>query len=135
MSTRMHIVVDDELLARIDQAKHEDQSRGAFVRRCVERELAAHGPFELESKPTPKVPEVPPKPQGRKAQPAHPSVPRPVKRKIEMPEIEQTVTMAKASSMPQPSVWVCSTCGWEKRAHTPRPCPDHGIAAMTEGKG
>jgi hypothetical protein len=39
MSTRMHITVEDELLARIDAARHPDQSRAAFARRAIEREL------------------------------------------------------------------------------------------------
>lgn len=39
--------IDPALLRRVDEARGK-VPRGEFVRRCLERELAAHGPFPLD---------------------------------------------------------------------------------------
>lgn len=51
MSTRMHITVEDELLAQIDAAKHPDVSRASFVRRAIQEMVASmrHGASRVDS--------------------------------------------------------------------------------------
>jgi Arc/MetJ-type ribon-helix-helix transcriptional regulator len=39
MSKRIHVVMPDELVARIDAALADGQSRGHYIRRAVERAL------------------------------------------------------------------------------------------------
>jgi hypothetical protein len=97
----MHITVDDELLARIDEVKHEDQSRAAFVRRALER--AVTGSVSPQKWTDDSLAEVPYEPPERA--PA---------------ETRQSVTGRKADAQyewkdlpPAPSLeqFKCSVCG------------------------
>lgn len=118
MSVRFEMRVDDELMARIDGARGSLVPRAAWVRQAIEAML--DGDVTV-----PKAPQKPPK-----APPA--AVTPTTSKEVRALQNIAEATMMKASDVPTPPLWRCSKCGWEKRAHSVRSCPDHGYEHVAE---